>query len=114
MAQASPKGLAILTTIIKLLIAALVLNACAQAGMAYFKLYQFQDAMHEVLLFAPNASDADVTARVMDLASTTACRWRPPRCRFEPSASSGRSPPGMRRTSPSCPASTRRPGRSSR
>jgi hypothetical protein len=58
-----------MTTIIKLLIAALVLNAAAQAGLAYFKLYQFQDAMHEVLLFAPNASDAELTDRVMDLAA---------------------------------------------
>jgi hypothetical protein len=58
-----------MTTIIKLLIAALVLNAAAQAGLAYFKLYRFQDAVHEALLFSPNASEPDVAARVAELAA---------------------------------------------
>jgi len=57
-----------MTTIIKLLIAALVLNAAAQVGLAYFKLYQFQDAVHEALLFAPNASEPDIAARVAEIA----------------------------------------------
>lgn len=57
-----------MTTIIKLLIAALVLNAAAQVGMAYFKLYRFQDAVHEALLFAPNASESDIAARVAEIA----------------------------------------------
>jgi hypothetical protein len=55
-------------TIIKLFIAAIVINAAAQIGLTELKYYQFQDAVHEVMLFAANASDADIVKQVLGVA----------------------------------------------
>ena len=55
-------------TIIKLFIAAVILNAAAQIGLAEYKYYKFEDAVHEVMLFAANASDADIVKQVLGVA----------------------------------------------
>ena len=46
-----------MATLIKFVIAVLILNAAAQAGVAAFEHYQFTDAAREAMVFAPNASD---------------------------------------------------------
>ena len=57
-------------TIIKIVLALVILNAAAQAGMAAFTYYQFQDAMHETVQFArPNSTDEETTADIMNLAN---------------------------------------------
>ena len=55
-------------TIIKLFIAAVVINAAAQVGLAEYKYYQFQDAVHEMMLFAPNAKDPELVKQVLQVA----------------------------------------------
>jgi len=55
-------------TIIKIVIALFVLTAAFNAGRAAFNNYSFEDAVHEGLLFDPNASEADITDMVMKLA----------------------------------------------
>lgn len=55
-------------TIIKLLVAALLINAAAQVGLAFFKYYQFEDAIHEAVLFSPQATDADIVKSISDIA----------------------------------------------
>jgi hypothetical protein len=57
-----------MTTVIKFVIAALILNAAGRAGMAAFDHYQFVDAAHEAMVFAPNASDKQLVASVARLA----------------------------------------------
>jgi len=56
-------------TIIKIVLALIVLTAVAQAGMAALANYQFQDAVHEALIFQPNASDQEITDTVVELAT---------------------------------------------
>jgi hypothetical protein len=57
-----------MATIIKLLIAALLINAVAQAGLAAFKYYKFEDTVHEALLFSPRASDEELSSRIAEIA----------------------------------------------
>ena len=56
-------------TIFQILIALIVLTVCAQTGMTAFTNYQFQDAVHEALVFAPTASDTEITQTVLELAA---------------------------------------------
>jgi hypothetical protein len=56
-------------TIIKVVIALAVLTAAAQWGLAAWANYQFQDAVHEALIFAPNSTDQEITKEVLELAS---------------------------------------------
>jgi hypothetical protein len=56
-----------MTTIIKLVVALVFVYAVAQSGMAAYKYYSFEDSVREVLL-TPQATDADIAARIMDLA----------------------------------------------
>ena len=58
-----------MTTIIKIVVALVLLTMAAQAGMAALTNYQFEDAVHEALLFAPASSDAEITETVLELAS---------------------------------------------
>jgi hypothetical protein len=58
-----------MATIIKLLIAALLINAVAQAGLAAFKYYKFEDTVHEALLFSASATDAELSARIAEIAA---------------------------------------------
>ena len=56
-------------TIIKIVIAIVVITAAGQWGMAMLTNYRFQDAVHEALIFAPNSTDQEIKDRVMELAS---------------------------------------------
>jgi hypothetical protein len=56
-------------TLLKLAIAALVVHAGYQVGMAYWQHYQFQDAVQQVAQFAENEPTEAVKARVLDLAA---------------------------------------------
>lgn len=55
-------------TIIKLVLAVLVIVAMFNASRAAFNNYVFEDAVHEGLLFDPNASDAEIVDMVTRLA----------------------------------------------
>jgi hypothetical protein len=57
-----------MTTIIKIVLALVLVTAAARAGMAALAHYQFTDAVHEAMLFAPNASDAQLLQGVLKLA----------------------------------------------
>ena len=57
-----------MTTIIKLVLALALLTAAFQGARATMSNYQFEDAVEQTLLFAPNASDAEVTEKVVTLA----------------------------------------------
>jgi hypothetical protein len=55
-------------TLIKLVIAVLVLNAAAKAGVSAFSHYQFVDAAHEAMVYLPNASDDQLVQTVARIA----------------------------------------------
>lgn len=57
-----------MTTIIKLVLALALLTAAFQGARAAMANYQFEDAVEQALLFAPNASEAEVTQQVLNLA----------------------------------------------
>lgn len=54
-------------TIIKIALGLIVLTACAQAAGAAFSNYQFQDAIHQGLLFNSRMSDAEIIEMVVKL-----------------------------------------------
>jgi len=56
-------------TIIKILATLLVLTACFNASRAAMNNYQFQDAVHEGLLFDGRANDAEIVQMVTKLAA---------------------------------------------
>ena len=55
-------------TIIKILIALVILTACFNAGRAALNNYQFEDAVHEGLVFDVRASDAQIVDMITKLA----------------------------------------------
>jgi hypothetical protein len=55
-------------TIIKIVVALFLLVAMFNAGRAAFNNYAFEDAVHEGLLFDPNATDTEIVDMVMKLA----------------------------------------------
>jgi hypothetical protein len=55
-------------TIIKLVIAVALLTAAFQGSRALVSNYQFEDAVEQALLFAPNSTDPEITQQVMALA----------------------------------------------
>ena len=55
-------------TIIKIVIALVVVTAMFNAARSAFNNYSFEDAVHEGLLFDPQATDAEIVAMVMKLA----------------------------------------------
>jgi hypothetical protein len=57
-----------MATLIKFVIAVLILNAAARAGVAAFEHYQFTDAAREAMVFAPNASDVQLVQAVAKIA----------------------------------------------
>lgn len=57
-----------MVTIIKLAVALALLTAAFQGARVSMSNYQFEDAIKQVLLFAPSASDAEVTQKVLALA----------------------------------------------
>ena len=56
-------------TILKLALAALIVHAGYQVGMAYWEHYQFQDAVQQVAQFAERESLEELERRVLDLAA---------------------------------------------
>ena len=56
-------------TIIKFVIAALVVNACYRVGMAYWEYYEFEDAIEKTIQFSrPSVTPEQLTSQVMELA----------------------------------------------
>ena len=55
-------------TIIKVALSILVVVCMFNGGNAAFNNYAFEDAVHEGLLFDPNATDAEIVDMVMKLA----------------------------------------------
>jgi hypothetical protein len=55
-------------TLIKLIIAALLLHATWRAGTVYFRYYQFKDEVQQIALFSGTRSENDLHKRVMELA----------------------------------------------
>ncbi len=58
-----------MTTIIKLVLALALLTAAFQGARAMMSNYQFEDAVEQALLFAPNSTDAEMTQQVLTLAA---------------------------------------------
>lgn len=57
-----------MSTIIKLLITALVLNACFQGGRSAWAFYQFQDAVQQAVLFSTTQTAEQLKARIAGIA----------------------------------------------
>lgn len=57
-----------MTTIIKLVLAFALLTAAFQGARAAVSNYQFEDAVEQALLFAPNSTDAEMVQQVLSLA----------------------------------------------
>jgi alcohol dehydrogenase class IV len=55
-------------TLIKLLIAALVVNACYRVGVAYWEYYEFEDAIEKTIQFSRQATPDDLTKAILELA----------------------------------------------
>ncbi len=66
-------------TIVKLVIAALVVHACWRATAAYWRFYQLQDGMQAVAVGSNNKSDAEVQSRVVALAQEQGIALEPER-----------------------------------
>ena len=58
-----------MTTIIKLVIAGVILTAAVQFGRASISNYQFEDDLQQALQFSPNASDEELTTQFVTLAA---------------------------------------------
>jgi hypothetical protein len=56
-------------TIIKIVIAVLVVTACFNASRVALTNYQFEDAVHQGLIFDGRASDAEIVEMIAKLAS---------------------------------------------
>jgi hypothetical protein len=61
-------------TILKLVVTAVALIACFNGGRAMFTDYQFEDAVHQQLIFNPRASDA----QLMEMVTTVAAEHNVP------------------------------------
>ena len=58
-----------MTAIVKILIAVVLLTGCFNGSRAAFKNYQFEDAVHDGLLFDDRANDAEIVAMVTRIAA---------------------------------------------
>ena len=58
-------------TILKLLIAALVINAAYRVGIVYWDHYQFEDAVQQLAQFAERATEQEIAERVIELAANS-------------------------------------------
>ena len=56
-------------TIIKLLIAAALLNAAARGGMAAFTYYQFKDRAEQLVIFGAKASPNELQNQILETAA---------------------------------------------
>jgi hypothetical protein len=57
-----------MSTFIKLVITALVLNACFQAGRSAWGFYQFEDEVQQAVLFSTSQSADQLKARILNVA----------------------------------------------
>lgn len=57
-----------MATFIKLLVAAVLLNACVQAGRSSWTFYNFQDSVQQATLFSGRETPEQLKARVVALA----------------------------------------------
>ena len=57
-----------MSTIIKLLFTALMVNACVQAGRSSWTFYQFEDAVQQATLFSGKETPEQLKARVVAIA----------------------------------------------
>lgn len=55
-------------TLIKLVIAGLLVHACWKGGTAYWRFYMFKDGVQAAVLFAGGRSEADIRKRVIEIA----------------------------------------------
>jgi hypothetical protein len=55
-------------TLIKLVLAALIVHACWKSGSAYFRFYKLEDGAHAAALFAGQRSTAEIHTRVVEIA----------------------------------------------
>ena len=56
-------------TIVKLVIAALIVNACWHAGASFLRYTKFKDEVQSTAQFASAKSDAELQARVVEIAN---------------------------------------------
>ena len=55
-------------SIIKLIIAALIVHACWKSGIVFWRYYKLKDGAHNTALFAGTRSEAEIHGRVMEIA----------------------------------------------
>jgi hypothetical protein len=58
-----------LKTIIKILIAAAILNAAARGGMAAFTYYQFRDMAEQLVIFGATSTPAELHDQIVETAA---------------------------------------------
>ena len=58
-----------MTTFIKLVITALILNACFQVGRSAWGFYQFQDAVQQAVLFSTSQTPEQLKKRIIAIAA---------------------------------------------
>ena len=58
-----------MSTVIKLVITALILNACFQGGRSAWGFYQFQDSVQQAVLFSTTQSPDQLKKRILAIAS---------------------------------------------
>lgn len=56
-------------TLVKLLVAALIVHAAYRLGTAYWEHYQFQDAVQQVAQFSEDSTPSELAQAVLDLAA---------------------------------------------
>jgi hypothetical protein len=57
-----------MSTVIKLVITALILNACVQGGRSAWAFYQFQDAVQQAVLFSATQTPEQLKGRIAAIA----------------------------------------------
>jgi hypothetical protein len=55
-------------TVLKLVVAALLVLACWRSANVFLKYYKFKDAVHETVLFSSARSDSQIQSRVLEQA----------------------------------------------
>jgi len=66
-----------MSTLIKLLLTALVLNACFQGGRSAWGFYQFQDQVQQAVLFSTTQSADQLKARIANVANEMQVQLEP-------------------------------------
>ena len=56
-----------MSTLLELVLAAVVLNACLQFGRSAWTFYQFEDSVQQAALFSQNQTAPQVRARIVQL-----------------------------------------------